>query len=772
MLLTPQAPPPMLDRLCRLLTDNDPAIRQQGRELLCALPGVDLSDCTLDGADLRGVDLRGVRMHRVSLTDAELRQIDLRQADLTDADLSSADLSGATLSRAALPGASLSSAVLAGADLYRANLSGANLSGVHLIGADLRDADLSGADLRRATLHRARLDGADLTGARLDCADLRQATLAGAVLTEAIGDDGTLPTLPGLLLVHPDADLSGADLSGLMLSDLRLDGASLRGADLSGARLVQVDLSFADLTGADLSGARLEGCDLTGATLAGADLSDLTRIDTPLPLPLSHDRIHGPPQSVAALMLQGSRSSSEQVRGAACYALSSLGMHEAVLEILLQEEVTSSSSTHRMFQFGALLQCPLPMLEARLPEEHTLRPMLLSMARMQRLTEPEALAEALVAASDLPALRERDGFSADLRAQTARILLLQTPLPAEALLALPGALSDEIWQDPELLAVFCRHGDKRPVSVTWRARTGARSHPAGVLPLLTDKHQRALLEAAAKGLPRGPVLASALLDARHSAHVRGQILRLMSSPERSLLRPHLTDLITAVPTLLPVFRPDELPAEALPALLDVMLSHSRFSVRWLISLARDDPGYRQTILSRALAGMSQPDPGAEYQLLRMLQYAGVPVPPFPEPGVLPRRPHGHYSVTPPAPARVLLARLRSLGKRGGSVPSGVHEAPEAAELVLAALRSASPAARRRAAKWASQLPADEALNEALIGCLADPDRQVQREACEALRGCGTEAAIPHLCRAAVDTRLRRVAVHAISHILQRRPIEP
>ena len=79
--------------------------------------------------------------------------------------------------------------------------------------------------------------------------------------------------------IGPGADLTGADLSGLYLSNANLTYADLSNADLSGANLVNADLSGANLVNADLSGANLVNADLTGANLSyttfeGADLTN------------------------------------------------------------------------------------------------------------------------------------------------------------------------------------------------------------------------------------------------------------------------------------------------------------------------------------------------------------------------------------------------------------------------------------------------------------------------------------------------------------------
>lgn len=72
-------------------------------------------------------------------------------------------------------------------------------------------------------------------------------------------------------------ELPGAQLSGVELASVEMDGAKLAGADLTGADLMRVvlrgaDLAGAGLEGADLREANLGGSELKGATLARADL--------------------------------------------------------------------------------------------------------------------------------------------------------------------------------------------------------------------------------------------------------------------------------------------------------------------------------------------------------------------------------------------------------------------------------------------------------------------------------------------------------------------
>ena len=99
------------------------------------VPGVDLGDYTLRGADLQGRDFDYVRLR--------------------------------------------------GADLYRSNLAGTSLVGAALAGANLGGADLRGADLRGADLRGARLGGAAVGGA-----DLRDALLEGDLVGARVEGGG------------------------------------------------------------------------------------------------------------------------------------------------------------------------------------------------------------------------------------------------------------------------------------------------------------------------------------------------------------------------------------------------------------------------------------------------------------------------------------------------------------------------------------------------------------------------------------------------------
>ncbi len=106
-------------------------------------PGVNWTNCQLDGAQLDGADLTGATLYSARLSGSSLREARLTGGNLAFVGFGVSDLSGADLR----------AVTLVGADLRQANLSGARLEG-----ADLSYADLTGAQLSGANLHNVKLD--------------------------------------------------------------------------------------------------------------------------------------------------------------------------------------------------------------------------------------------------------------------------------------------------------------------------------------------------------------------------------------------------------------------------------------------------------------------------------------------------------------------------------------------------------------------------------------------------------------------------------------
>ncbi|WP_051249762.1 pentapeptide repeat-containing protein [Maridesulfovibrio zosterae] len=96
-------------------------------------------------------------------------------------------------------------------------------------------------------LYQANLNGADLSGINLSRANLNSADLRGTNLSNAI--------------------LARAELKNIMLLGANLEGANLNAANLTGAILIRSDLKNATLIGAILNNANLIGANLSNATI-------------------------------------------------------------------------------------------------------------------------------------------------------------------------------------------------------------------------------------------------------------------------------------------------------------------------------------------------------------------------------------------------------------------------------------------------------------------------------------------------------------------------
>lgn len=118
------------------------------------LPGVNWTNCALEGALLTGARLDGAVLHSTRLTRANLERAILVGADLRYADLRRADLRQADARQAAVTGVMLEGALLDGANFSSADLRYANFRS-----ARIRDTNFSGANLSRATWTDGRICG-------------------------------------------------------------------------------------------------------------------------------------------------------------------------------------------------------------------------------------------------------------------------------------------------------------------------------------------------------------------------------------------------------------------------------------------------------------------------------------------------------------------------------------------------------------------------------------------------------------------------------------
>lgn len=144
---------------------------------------------------------------------------------------------------------------------------------------------VEGLDLRRCVLWGADLEGATLAGVNLSQGTLRGVSLAGATLVRGKLREVNLADADLVGADVTGANLRGAILTGADLSGTTLKGADFQGADLSRARLRGADLRDASLVGARLTAAVLDGAELTGAVLAGVDLEGASVTGTILDAP-------------------------------------------------------------------------------------------------------------------------------------------------------------------------------------------------------------------------------------------------------------------------------------------------------------------------------------------------------------------------------------------------------------------------------------------------------------------------------------------------------
>ncbi|MGU3492569.1 DUF2169 domain-containing protein [Xanthobacteraceae bacterium A53D] len=270
-----------------VLEDVRAGVDLRGRDLA----GVDLAGADLSGCDLSGAFLERANLARTKLVGACLAQATLAGARITHADLSGADLTGANLSQVDGAGANLSDTRLADARLFKVHLAGASLRGAQMSQNTLMEGDLEGADLSGAMLDGLTFIKTSLRRAVFDQATLRQCQILQVDLTEARMARAFVdrcafisPIAPGLMAGEADlrgssfigeANLAGADLSGVLASDCSFYGADLTGARFTRAILDRAVLAQGKLAGADLRLASLrqtllDGADLTGADLAGA----------------------------------------------------------------------------------------------------------------------------------------------------------------------------------------------------------------------------------------------------------------------------------------------------------------------------------------------------------------------------------------------------------------------------------------------------------------------------------------------------------------------
>ena len=302
-------------------------------------PYADLSGANLEASAITGADLSGANFTRARLRD-------LKSGNLSAAGRPAVLPPAYTFNVSATPGyggyiigtgVNISGAVLDGTDLSGVVFTDANMQGTSLAGGGTSLVNVRSGGIRGipASLppgynfvndnssggyivgRRVDLSGSNLTNCVLTGMDVSGANLTGAIMVNArtgpnlIGPPAYFPSpaynyivssASGGFIIGPDANIEGANLTGVDLSGFNFKGMNITGVDFSGTNLINVksggtvgppsrlpspyvfmtDNSFgAYIVGprVDLSGVNLTNCRFTGLNISGASFINAVLIN-------------------------------------------------------------------------------------------------------------------------------------------------------------------------------------------------------------------------------------------------------------------------------------------------------------------------------------------------------------------------------------------------------------------------------------------------------------------------------------------------------------
>jgi uncharacterized protein YjbI with pentapeptide repeats len=264
--------------------------------------GIDLSGVALTSANFTGANLTGVVLTNADISGAIFTNTTLtsvRSGGLTGAATATLK-AGYVVRYTGGGGAGTGSGFLigAGVSLTGADLSGVDMSGIVLTSTDFTGANLTNAVLRNATLTTANLSGATITGILTgNMIGLTTATLPSDSYV-ARGGGGSVGWIVGPSVKLVGANLSGTDLTDLVITGCDISGANFASATITGLRSggllhgaagspgtatmpnaatsvrgSAVGNGMIVGPGVSLVGANLDGVDLSGATFTGADIN-------------------------------------------------------------------------------------------------------------------------------------------------------------------------------------------------------------------------------------------------------------------------------------------------------------------------------------------------------------------------------------------------------------------------------------------------------------------------------------------------------------------
>lgn len=315
--------------------------------------GATLSNSNFIESDLSKADMRGAQMQGVNFTNAVMND-----ANLADGSLLRQGQSGeinpvhnidakrrlyeAVFKNAQAQRAKFSSAITLSTDLSLVNFKGAKLMGVNFTNSNLHGATFENADLRgcnftnanmnavillHANLDGATFEGADLTASVVHFEEVDKSAFSHAKMTKSV--DSLAYSIKEIIANHRiwvntmgaegiRADLEGLDLSHVMLNGVQFQAASLKRALLVGASFNNAVFTMADLSACNAREAQFlkSDCRGTGFSLSCLEQADFQYADCSPMIITSHMNPKRWPTNFAGANLQQANFHGANLEGA------------------------------------------------------------------------------------------------------------------------------------------------------------------------------------------------------------------------------------------------------------------------------------------------------------------------------------------------------------------------------------------------------------------------------------------------------------------------
>ncbi len=223
----------------------------------------DCSWCILSGVDLSKVDLKDKNLNYADLSNMNLSNIDLSGVSFINANLSGVNISSTT----DLTNTDLTDSNMTGATIINPILDNTVFNGVNFTDAKISNTDLSSVSLQNTKFSMSSIFNKNFINVILTDTDFSNANFTGAKI-----DFGTVNL--------KDAILKGANLTGLIMTNMDFSGKDLTNTLFINTNLSSSNFSNSTLVNADFSGSNLNNTSFNKADLSFAIFSDTTTINS------------------------------------------------------------------------------------------------------------------------------------------------------------------------------------------------------------------------------------------------------------------------------------------------------------------------------------------------------------------------------------------------------------------------------------------------------------------------------------------------------------